>query len=90
MQSWQVSGILMVHQQDLMIHYLFSSHHFQGHVVIIGNQQRLECHISNLGSLLIQIDESMVEDIIINIRISLGLETIDDSLSLHDFYEYLR
>ena len=65
-------GIHMVHQQDLMIRYLFNAHQFQHHAILMGNQQCLEHHLSNHGLLLIQIKDLMVKDI----RISIGLETI--------------
>lgn len=59
-----------------MIPHLFSKHHFQHHIILMGNQQFLEHHISNHELLLIQIDEPRVEDIRINIRTSLDLKII--------------
>lgn len=75
MRSWQILSILMVHQQKLMVIHLFINHHFQRHAILMGNQQCLEHHTSNLGSLLIQISKPRAEDIKISIRASIGLTT---------------
>ena len=69
-------GIRMVHQQELMIHYLFRGHHCQCHIILVDNQQIPEHHTSNHGLLLIQINDLVVEDIKISLRTNLGLETI--------------
>ena len=60
-------GIRMVHQQDLMIRYLFSAHQFQHHVILIGNQQCREHHTRNHGLFLTQINDLVVEDIKISL-----------------------
>lgn len=52
-----------------MVFPLFNDHHFQRHAILRDNQQFLEFHTSNPGSLLIQISKHKAE----NIGASIGL-----------------